>query len=310
MADKIAFLFPGQGSQKVGMGADLKEEYSVAADVFSRADASLGFEISKLCFEGPKEELIKTENTQPAILTMSIAVNEVLKEKGIKPQIGAGHSLGEYSALVAAGVLDFESTVNLVRKRGKFMQEAVPEGQGAMGAIIGLKREEVEEVAQKGSEFGVVELANYNTPIQTVISGEKEAVEKTVEIAKEAGALKAVLLRVSGPFHSSLMKPAGEKLAKELEKIDVSKAEIPIIANVTADYVQNPEDTKEKLVKQLNNSVYWVDTIKRMVDDGVDTVIEVGPGRTLKKFMKRIDRSVTALNVNNLNSLEKLLQKL
>lgn len=310
MAKKVAFLFPGQGAQQVGMGAELRKEYSVGEKIFTKADQALGFPISELCFEGPKEELVKTQNTQPAILTVSIAINQILKEKGIQPEVVAGHSLGEYSALVASGAMDFESAVKLVRKRGQFMEEAVPAGQGAMAAIIGLKRDQVEEIVKKGSEFGVVELANYNTPIQTVISGEKEAVEKTVEIAQDEGALKAVLLEVSGPFHSSLMEPASEKLASELEKVDIAKPAIPVIANVTADYVQTPAEINDALIKQLNGSVYWVDTIEKMIDNGVDTVIEVGPGKTLRKFMKRIDRSITALNVEDVASLEKTLQKL
>lgn len=310
MADKIAFLFPGQGAQKVGMGFDLKEEYSVGEEAFAKADETLELEISKLCFEGPEDELVKTENTQPAILTMSIAVNEILQEQGVQPDVVAGHSLGEYSALVAAGALDFESAVKLVRKRGEFMEEAVPAGQGAMGAVIGLKRVAVKEVVEEGSKFGVVELANYNTPIQTVISGEEEAVEKTLELAEEAGAKRAISLPVSGPFHSSLMEPASEKLASELERTDIFKPEVPVIANVTADYVQTPEEINEALINQLSGSVYWVDTIERMIEDGVDTVIEVGPGRTLKGFMRRIDRNVKTLNVKDISSLEKTLQKL
>lgn len=310
MSEKTAFLFPGQGAQKVGMGAELVKESSVAKEIFAAADEALDLDISELCFEGPADELKQTENTQPAILTMSIAVYEVLKENGIYPDIVAGHSLGEYSALVAAGALDFKSAIKLVRKRGQFMEEAVPAGEGAMGAVIGLKREGIEEAVKEGSQFGTVELANYNTPIQTVISGDKEAVEKTLELAEDAGAKKTVLLDVSGPFHSSLMKPASDRLAAELEKVEISEPELPVIANVTADYVKTPDEIRQALIDQLSGSVYWVDTIELMIDNNVDKVIEAGPGRTLKSFMRRIDRSITALNVRNLSSLEKTLQKL
>ncbi|MCK8823951.1 ACP S-malonyltransferase [Fuchsiella alkaliacetigena] len=310
MSAKIAFLFPGQGAQKVGMGADFYEEYEVAQEVFKKANQALGFEISDLAFNGPAAELKETANTQPAILTMSIAVNEVLKEKGVQADVVAGHSLGEYSALVAAGALSFSEGVKLVRKRGEFMEAAVPSGQGAMGAVIGLDREDVEAVVEEGSEFGVVELANYNTPIQTVISGAEEAVEKTLELAKEAGAKRALPLPVSGPFHSSLMAPASEKLAAELNKLNLTSPQVPLLANVRADYVEDVEEIREALIEQLSGSVYWVDTIEQMVADGVDTFIEVGPGNTLKKFMRRIDRSVTALNVNSVTSLEKTLAKL
>ncbi|MBM7623822.1 ACP S-malonyltransferase [Sporohalobacter salinus] len=310
MSERTAFLFPGQGAQKVGMGAELVKNYSIAKDIFQAADEALGFEISKLCFEGPADKLKRTENTQPAILTMSIAAYEILKKKGIQPDMVAGHSLGEYSALVAAGALDFKSAVKLVHKRGQFMEEAVPAGKGAMGAVIGLKRDGVEEVVKEGSQFGTVELANYNTPIQTVISGSKEAVEKTLELAEDAGAKKTVLLNVSGPFHSSLMKPASERLAAELEKVEISQPDLPIIANVTADYVETSDEIKKALIDQLSGSVYWVDTIKQMINDNVNKVIEVGPGRTLKGFMRRIDRSIEALNVRDLSSLDRILQKL
>ncbi|MGM0471195.1 MAG: ACP S-malonyltransferase, partial [Bacillota bacterium] len=286
-------------------------EFSIAEEVFAAANQALDFDVAKLCFEGPEDKLVETEITQPAIVTMSIAVNEVLKEEGIEADMVAGHSLGEYSALVAAGALDFKTAVQLVHKRGKFMEEAVPAGKGSMAAIIGLERAALEDVVAEGNDrFGVVELANYNTPIQTVISGESEAVEKTAQLAEEVGAKRAIMLDVSGPFHSSLMEPASQKLSAELKQADITTPQLPILANVTGDYVESPSEIREALIKQLSGSVYWVDTIERMIDDGVTTFIEVGPGRTLKGFMRYIDRSVTALNVQDISSLKKTLQKL
>ncbi|OCL26053.1 malonyl CoA-acyl carrier protein transacylase [Orenia metallireducens] len=303
---KVAFIFPGQGSQQVGMGADLVEEFAVAKETFAEADNALDIDISKLCFEGPAEDLQKTSNTQPAILTTSIAVYRVLKEKGIEPDIVAGHSLGEYSALVAAGVLDFTDAVKLVRKRGQLMEEA----DGTMAAIIGLNAKEVEELCQKASTAGIVEPANYNCPGQIVISGEKEGVEQATKLAQEAGAKKAVILNVSGPFHSSLMEPAGEKLSKELAEVTLNDAQVPVVTNINAEFTTKDEDFVQALIKQISGSVRWEESVKAMIEDGVDTFVEVGPGRVLKGFMRRIDRKVTALNVEDLASLEKTLKKL
>jgi [acyl-carrier-protein] S-malonyltransferase len=303
---KVAFIFPGQGSQQVGMGADLVEEFAVAKETFAEADNALDIDISKLCFEGPAEDLQETSNTQPAILTTSIAVYRVLKEKGIEPDIVAGHSLGEYSALVAAGVLDFTDAVKLVRKRGQLMEEA----DGTMAAIIGLNAKEVEELCQKASTAGIVEPANYNCPGQIVISGEKEGVEQATKLAQEAGAKKAVILNVSGPFHSSLMEPAGEKLSKELAEVTLNDAQVPVVTNINAEFTTKDEDFVQALIKQISGSVRWEESVKAMIEDGVDTFVEVGPGRVLKGFMRRIDRKVTALNVEDLASLEKTLKKL
>jgi len=249
---KVAFIFPGQGSQQVGMGADLVKEFVVAKETFKEADNALDIDVSKLCFEGPAEDLQQTSNTQPAILTASIAVYRVLKEKGIEPDIVAGHSLGEYSALVAAGVLDFTDAVKLVRKRGQLMEASDPSGKGTMAAIIGLNGKEVEAVCQKASTAGIVEPANYNCPGQIVISGEKEGVEKAAELAQEAGAKKAIILNVSGPFHSSLMESAAKELSKELEGISFNDAQVPVVTNVDAEFTTQSGDFAQAL---LNRSV-------------------------------------------------------
>ncbi|PRX27455.1 [acyl-carrier-protein] S-malonyltransferase [Orenia metallireducens] len=307
---KVAFIFPGQGSQQVGMGADLVKEFVVAKETFKEADNALDIDVSKLCFEGPAEDLQQTSNTQPAILTASIAVYRVLKEKGIEPDIVAGHSLGEYSALVAAGVLDFTDAVKLVRKRGQLMEASDPSGKGTMAAIIGLNGKEVEAVCQKASTAGIVEPANYNCPGQIVISGEKEGVEKAAELAQEAGAKKAIILNVSGPFHSSLMESAAKELSKELEGISFNDAQVPVVTNVDAEFTTQSGDFAQALIEQISGSVRWEESIKAMIENGVDTFIEVGPGRVLKGFMRRIDRKVTALNVEDLASLEKTLKKL
>jgi len=306
---KVAFIFAGQGAQYAGMGKELADNIEASKKVFEEADKALGFEISKLCFEGPKENLDKTENTQPAVLTTSIAALKALEEKGIKPDVTAGLSLGEYSALVCSGVLNFSDAVKLVRKRGRFMQEAVPEGVGTMAAILGLTSEDVREICRESSSLGIVEPANFNCPGQIVIGGEIEAVKAASEKAKEKGA-KVMPLSVSAPFHTSMLKPAADKLEEELKNIELGSINTPIITNVTADYVESTEEVKELLKKQVMSSVLWENTIKRMIDDGVDTFIELGPGKVLSGFVKKIDRKVKVVNIEDMKSLEKAVETL
>ncbi|WP_408956532.1 ACP S-malonyltransferase [Natroniella sp. ANB-PHB2] len=307
---KMAFIFPGQGSQKVGMGAELAQDFEVVRKAFAEADQALDIDISEVCFSGPEVKLKETSNTQPAILATSIGIYKLLLEKGLEPDLVAGHSLGEYSALVAAGVLELADAVQLVRKRGQLMAAADPSGEGTMAAIIGLSADEVQKVCTSGSKHGIVEVANFNCPGQVVISGEKKAVEQAAELAKEAGAKRAVMLDVSGPFHSSLMESAGEKLAQEFETIDFNEPQIPLVTNVKAEITTEVDHIKDALIEQISGSVRWQESIQRMIDAGVDTFIEVGPGRVLKGFMRKIDRSVTALNVQDQRSLEKTLRKL
>ena len=306
---KTAFLFSGQGAQYVGMGKEFYENFECARNIFDEADKALGFSIKDICFEN-EEELNKTENTQPAILTMSIAALKILEEKGIKADYLAGLSLGEYSAYVASGVFNFNDAVQLVKKRGRFMAEAVPEGIGSMYAIVGLDNEIVEAVCNEASQFGFVSPANYNAPGQLVIAGEAVATEKAAELAKEKGAKMAVKLNVSGPFHTALLKPASDKLAVELKKININKMNLPVITNVTGAEVENNEDIIPLLIKQVMSPVKWEQSIKVLVDKGVDTFIEVGPGKTLSGFVKRIAKGATIINVEDMKSLDKAIEKL
>ncbi|MBB6217812.1 [acyl-carrier-protein] S-malonyltransferase [Anaerosolibacter carboniphilus] len=311
---KVAFVFPGQGAQYVGMGKDIVENYNTANEIFDLASNAVGYDMKKLCFEGPEEELKKTENTQPSILTTCIAMAKVLEEKGLKADITAGLSLGEYASLVIAGVLKFEDAVALVKKRGKYMQEAVPIGKGTMAAILGMERDALENALEKAKPYGIVEAANFNSPGQIVISGEVEAVEKACEYAKEFGALKAVILPVSAPFHCSMLVPAGEKLAIELDQIDIDAFNIPVIANANADYYGGSSAVKGLLVEQVSKSVLWEDTVDRMLADGVDTFIEIGPGKSLSQFIKKITKkskeSIRIFNVEDKESLENVIENL
>ncbi len=304
---KLAFVFPGQGAQKVGMGKDFYDNYDVAKKMFKEADEVLGYSIMKMCFEGPEEDLKLTANTQPAILTISCIANEILKENGIQPEITGGHSLGEYSALVAAGVLNFQDAVALVHKRGSYMQEAVPVGEGGMAAIIGVDRDKIVEVCQQVSAESPVQAVNFNCPGQIVIAGATKGVELAVEELKAAGAKKAVILPVSAPFHSTLMKPAAEKLAVELDKVTISDAKIPVVANVSAEILTKAEDIKASLVAQAASPVLWEDCVARMKEFGADILLEAGPGKTLCGFNRRIDKTITSLNVEDVASLEKSL---
>ncbi len=307
---KTAFIFPGQGAQYIGMGRQIAENYPAAATIFDRANTALGFDLKDLVFNGDEAALNITENTQPAVLTVSIACLQPLTELGIYPDIVAGLSLGEYTAHVASGALKFEDAVSIVRKRGKLMQEAVPIGVGATAAIIGLENQVVIESCKEASELGVVQPTNFNCPGQLVIAGETLAVEKAMEICKAKGAKRALLLPVSAPFHCSLLKPAGEKLAQELKNVQLGEMKIPVVSNVTAEKVSNENEVKELLVRQVSSPVLWENSVRYMISEGVDTFIEIGPGKALCGFLKRIAPEVRALNVENAESLEKTLNEI
>ncbi|EKN63844.1 ACP S-malonyltransferase [Schinkia azotoformans] len=308
---KIAFIFPGQGSQTVGMGQSLANESEKSAKVFQKADERLGFSLSDIIFNGPSETLTLTENAQPALLTTSIAVLELLKEHGIKADFTAGHSLGEYTALVAAGAISFEDAVYAVRKRGEYMEEAVPAGVGTMAAILGMDESELQAVTEEVTAGGdTVQLANLNCPGQIVISGTKQGVEDASQLAKERGAKKVIPLVVSGPFHSILMKPAAEKFGAVLNEIEIRNAEIPVIANVTAQAMTESEDIKEKLIQQLYSPVRWEKSVETMLDLGVDTFIEIGPGKVLSGLVKKVNRRVNAYAISDQETLLDVVNKL
>ena len=305
---KIAFIFPGQGSQYLGMGQDFIDNYPIANKILNTASDILKINLKDLCLNGPAEDLNDTRNTQAAIYTISYIINRILNSKEIYPDIVAGHSLGEYSALAASKVFTFEDGLKLVRNRGIIMSDAVADTEGTMAAVIGLQEDKMLDICKQLT--GICEIANYNSPGQLVISGEKAAIKEACSLAEETGAKKVVELHVSGPFHSSLMEKAAAEFAPYIKETPFNKPVYPLLDNVSADFVEDTEEIKDLLIKQVSASVRWLESINLMISNGVDAFIEVGPGRVLKGLMRRIDRSVTAYNVEDIKSLEKLLAKL
>lgn len=306
----IAFLFPGQGSQSVGMGKELADNHPVARRTFDEADEALGYKLSQLCFEGPEDKLKFTEITQPAILTVSVAAFRVLQEKGVKPDFVAGHSLGEYSAHVAAGTLVFADAVRTVRNRGKYMQEAVPVGVGAMAAILGMQQENVAEICREVAQGEVCQAANINSPEQIVISGHAGAVDRAIKLATERGAKKAVSLPVSAPFHCALMQPARDRLAVDLKALAFQNPSCPVVCNVDASPITDADTARSALVRQVTGSVQWDQSVRVLIDQDVNQFVEVGPGKVLWGLMRQIDRSKSCLTVGDEASLQKTLSQL
>ncbi len=309
---KVAFVFPGQGSQFVGMGKDFYHDFPIARRIFEQADEALGFSISKICFEGPAEALTLTENTQPAILTTSVAIYEVIKAEGLlMPDFVAGHSLGEYTALVVAEAISFSDAVKVVRKRGRYMQEAVPLGVGAMAAILGLDISTVREVCEEVEQNGkVCAPANINSQSQIVIAGDTEAVDKAIDLLKQRGAKRAIKLNVSAPFHCKLMLPAQEKLSVDLKEVDFNDLKFPLVENVSAEFNQNGERAREALIEQVSSPVRWAESVNKLIQKGVTTFVEIGPGKVLSGLIKQINRDVRCLNIEKTENLQELRRSL
>jgi [acyl-carrier-protein] S-malonyltransferase len=307
---KLAFLFPGQASQYPGMGKELAGNHPEARSVFDEADRALGFSISDLCFNGTEDQLKLTANTQPAILAVSVAAYRVLEQNGIQPAYVAGHSLGEYSALVAAAGLEFSDAVRLVRHRGEYMQTAVPEGVGAMAAILGLAPAQVAGICRQAADGQVVAPANLNSPEQTVISGNAEAVKRAVELASAGGAKRAVMLPVSAPFHSALMQPAAQRLEVDLRATTFHRLQVPLVNNADAELTSDGDEAREGLIRQVTLPVRWEESVRELIDQGVNTFVEVGPGRVLTGLLRQIDRSIHVFNVEDEKSLRGTLEKL
>lgn len=305
---KIAFIFPGQGAQTTGMGQDFYQETETGREMFEKASEILGFSMTDLCFDPAQTDRLNiTEYTQPAMVTASLAMMRVFMERtGIRPDVAAGLSLGEYPAMAAAGVMSDEDAIRTVRQRGILMQGEVPVGQGAMSAVLAMDAEKIEEVI---APIEGVQIANYNCPGQIVITGEKAAVDAAAAACSEAGAKRCVPLKVSGPFHSAMLKGAGEKLADALESVEIHDIKVPYITNVTADYVKSPADVKDYLTKQVSSSVRWQQTIERLIADGADEFVEIGPGRSLSGFMRKINRDVKVVNVDKLEDFEKYVNR-
>lgn len=310
--NKLAFIFPGQGSQYVGMGSDFYTNFAEARNVFEEANRALNMNLTGICFTGTEENLRKTENTQPAILATSIAILKAMEARGINCDYTAGLSLGEYSSLVMSNSLEFKDALRLVKERGKFMQEAVPVGVGGMSAILGLKEEKLPFLLEKTKKYGIVEVANYNSPGQIVLSGELKGLEIAKEEALKLGAKRAIPLSVSAPFHSSLLESAGEKLKKELSSVPIHESKVKMVSNVDGKLLNNKEEIKSKLVSQVSNSVLWQQSVELMINEGVDTFVELGPGRSLSGFVNKIGRSmgesVKAISVNDVASFEEAVE--